>query len=343
MGEKGSSEGVTERNTDTEIAEALEIARSASGEREIDLETTGVRSSGEHARPLAPSEGVTARSADSEAVEVEAESSAEQGSEQDSEPEQAHDDRPAVDAATLKSRKAFARRQWRRRWLAWRYIIVGTLIIALLLGGIWAVYFSTWLQVKGTSAHGDMKMTSAKEVVDYAAVPVGEPLATADLGAVRVRVLNGLSMVRSVNVSREWPDKIRIDVTERTPVAVVSIGGRLRALDETGTVFWDYKKAPAGLPMVNTVTGTNSAALREAAAVASALPADLAKRVDHVEVTTVDSISLELHNDKRVVWGSSAQSDTKADVLVALMKAEPKVARYDVSVPGQPVTSKSVD
>jgi cell division protein FtsQ len=156
-------------------------------------------------------------------------------------------------------------------------------------------------------------------------------------------VLNGLPMVRSVNVSREWPDKIRVDVTERTPVAVVSIGGRLRALDETGTVFWDYKKAPAGLPKVNTVTGTNSDALREAAAVASALPADLAKRVDYVEVTTVDSISLELRSDKRVVWGSSAQSDTKADVLVALMKAEPDVARYDVSVPGQPVTSKSVD
>ena len=300
MGEKGS---------DTEIAEALEIAQSASGEREIDLgsEEAGAESSNE------------------------------------SEPEESQDEPAAVDPATLKSRKAFARRQWRRRWLAWRYLIVGTLVIALLLGGIWAVYFSTWLQVKGTSVHGSMKMTSAKEVVEFAAVPVGEPLATADLEAVQVRVLNGLPMVRSVNVSREWPDKIRVDVTERTPVAVVSIGGRLRALDETGTVFWDYKKAPSGLPMVNTVTGTNSDALREAAAVASALPASLAKRVDHVEVTTVDSISLELRNDKRVVWGSSAQSDTKADVLVALMKAEQDVARYDVSVPGQPVTSKSVD
>lgn len=308
MAEKGS--GVTARGAETEIAEALEIAQSASGEREIDL--------------------------GSEEARANVESSSEP------EPEEPQDEPAAVDPATLKSRKAFARRQWRRRWLAWRYLIVGTLVIALLLGGIWAVYFSTWLQVKGTSVHGTMKMTSTKEVVEFAAVPVGEPLATADLEAVQVRVLNGLPMVRSVNVSREWPDKIRVDVTERTPVAVVSIGGRLRALDETGTVFWDYKKAPSGLPMVNTVTGTNSDALREAAAVASALPASLAKRVDHVEVTTVDSISLELRNDKRVVWGSSAQSDTKADVLVALMKAEPDVARYDVSVPGQPVTSKSV-
>lgn len=320
MGDKGS---------ETEIAEALEIARSASGEREIDLET----------------EEATAGSSTGSSTEESTDESTEAAGGPDLDPDaevDSEEERPAVDAATLKSRRAFARRQWRRRWLAWRYLIVGTLVIALLLGGIWAVYFSTWLQVKGTSVHGTMKMTSAKAVAEFAAAPVGEPLATADLEAVQVRVLNGLPMVRSVNVSREWPDKIRVDVTERTPVEVVSIGGRLRALDETGTVFWDYEKAPRGLPMVNTVTGTNSDALREAAAVASALPADLAKRVDYVEVTTVDSISLELRNDKRVVWGSSAQSDTKADVLVALMKAEPDVARYDVSVPGQPVTSKSV-
>lgn len=316
MPEKGSDvEDVTARSADSDIAEALELAQSASGEHEIDLE------------------GVTAPSADSEEANAGSEPRSEAAPDTES---------PGVDATTLKSRKAFARRQWRRRWLAWRYLIVGTLVIALLLGGIWAVYFSTWLQVKGTSVHGTMKMTSAEEVVEFASAPVGEPLATADLEAVQVRVLNGLPMVRSVDVSREWPDKIRVDVTERTPVAVVSIGGGLRALDETGAVFWSYKKAPSGLPMVSTVTGTNSDALREAAAVASALPADLAKKVDHVEVTTVDSISLELRNDKRVVWGSSAQSDTKADVLVALMKAEPDVARYDVSVPGQPVTSKSV-
>ncbi|TQL69220.1 cell division protein FtsQ [Nocardioides albertanoniae] len=330
MGEKGPG---------VEIDEALEIARSASVERETAPDS----------EDAAPETGAAATSEPTPDPTSEDPTSEDPSSEPGPAPRTAprsdrtSAERAPVDAATLKSRKAFARRQWRRRWLAWRYIIVGTLIIALLLGGIWAVYFSTWLQVKGTVAHGDMKMTNAKEVVKYAGVPIGEPLATADLGAVQLRVLNGLPMVRSVNVSREWPDKIRVDVTERTPVAVVSIGGRLRALDETGTVFWDYKKAPRGLPMVNTVTGTNSSALREAAAVASALPADLAKRVDHVEVTTVDSISLEMNNDKRVVWGSSAQSDTKADVLVALMKAEPKVARYDVSVPGQPVTSKSTD
>lgn len=243
-----------------------------------------------------------------------------------------------VDAETLRSRKAFARRQWRRRWLAWRYVVVLLLVIVLLGAGIWAVYFSSWLQVKGPDVHGELKMTSARQVERYAAVPVGQPLATADLKAVRIRVLNGLAQVRSVDVSREWPDKVRIDVTERTPVAVVAVGGSLRALDENGAVFWHYAKPPAGLPMVTTVTGTHTDALREAARVVSALPGDLPMQVDHVEVRTVDSITLALHGGKQVVWGSSASSATKGKVLVALMKAKPDVRHYDVSVPGQPVT-----
>lgn len=246
--------------------------------------------------------------------------------------------RPEVDAETLRSRKAFARRQWRRRWLAWRYVVVLLLVVVLLVAGIWAVYFSSWLQVKGPDVHGELKMTSARQVERYAAVPVGQPLATADLKAVKIRVLNGLPQVRSVDVSREWPDKVRIDVTERTPVAVVAVGGSLRALDESGAVFWHYAKPPAGLPMVTTVTGTHTDALREAARVVSALPGDLPMQVDHVEVRTVDSITLALHGGKQVVWGSSASSATKGKVLVALMKAKPDVRHYDVSVPGQPVT-----
>ena len=79
---------------------------------------------------------------------------------------------------------------------------------------------------------------------------------------------------------------------------MVEIGGRLRGMDADGVVFRDYKKAPPGLPRVETSIGTTSDALKEAAKVISALPEDLTLIVDHVQVTTVDQISLVLKDGR---------------------------------------------
>ena len=73
-------------------------------------------------------------------------------------------------------------------------------------------------------------------------------------------------------MTRQWPHGILVSIEERVPIAVVEIGGRLRGMDADGVVFRDYNKAPPGLPRVETTIGTTSAALREAAAVISALP-----------------------------------------------------------------------
>ena len=247
---------------------------------------------------------------------------------------------PAEDAATARSRKRFARRQWRRRFLAWKWVIALLVVIVLLCVGIWAAYFSSWLEVKGVDVEGDHAMASPTLVKRFADVPIGKPLITADLDGVRLRILANLPVVRSVDVSREWPDKILIKVTERTPVAVVSIGGRLRALDDTGAVFWHYTSPPPGLPRVTSTAGTDSEALSEAAKVAASLPSVLNRRVDHVTVSTVDDISLQLRDGRTVVWGGSADSSIKARVLLALLKSNPSASKYDVSVPGQPVVTQ---
>ena len=62
-------------------------------------------------------------------------------------------------------------------------------------------------------------------------VPLGVPLATVDLAAIEARV-EGLAAVGVGEASRAWPDQVRIDVTEREAVAVVSWEGQWRGLDE---------------------------------------------------------------------------------------------------------------
>ncbi len=58
-------------------------------------------------------------------------------------------------AATIRSRKRFARRQWARRWLAWRRVVALLLLIALMVGAVWLFYFSDVLAVKDVEVHGD--------------------------------------------------------------------------------------------------------------------------------------------------------------------------------------------
>ena len=247
--------------------------------------------------------------------------------------------RPPADPATVRTRKRFARRQWRRRWVAWRSVLVIALVCLLVGGGVWAVWFSSWLAVDSVDVRG-ADTVSADDIRERADIATGEPLAQVDLAQAEARV-GSLAVVKTVDVRRQWPDRILVSIEERVAIAVVDIGGRLRGMDAEGVVFRDYKRPPPGLPRVETSIGTTSEALREAAAVISALPGSLTLIVDHVKVETVDQISLVLRDGRLVIWGSSADSATKAKVLEELLKTPAAV--YDVSVPSRPTTSGPPD
>ena len=239
---------------------------------------------------------------------------------------------PTGPVSTRRSRRAFARRVWARRWLTWRYVLAAVLVVTLTVGSVWLVYFSSYLSLRTADVVGTQHLTKS-EVLAAADLPLGDALARVDTAAIARRV-GALAYVRSADVTREWPDKVRISVTERTAVAVVDLGSSLRGLDAEGVVFSTYKKAPPGLPVVQVTGDPGQDALREAAKVIAALPAALTRRVDHLQVATVDQISLALSGGKTVVWGSADQSELKAEVIGPLLKQPGSV--YDVSAPGQP-------
>ena len=232
-----------------------------------------------------------------------------------------------------RTRRRFARRQWARRWLSLRYVLALLLVLALLGTSIHLVFFSTRLQVKRVEVVGNSLLSDGRlrEVAD---VPVGEQLALVDLGRADARV-GSLAEVESVDVTRTWPDAVRISVVERTAVAVVELAGRLRGLDADGVVFRDYETVPRQMPRVRPGSNAGTDALREAATVVSALPQDLVTRVDHVEVATVDQITLVMRDQRQVLWGSAEESELKAQVVDKLLAAQ-KAPYYDVSVPGNP-------
>ena len=232
-----------------------------------------------------------------------------------------------------RTRRRFARRQWARRWLSLRYVLAAVAVVALLVSSVWLVFFSATLQVQKVEVVGNDLLSDAR-VREMADLPMGEQLALVDLDRADARV-GSLAEVRSVDVTRAWPDGVRIEVVERTAVAVVDISGRLRGLDADGVVFREYRTAPKGMPRIRPGAAAGTDALKEAATVVSALPEDLAARVDHVEVATVDQITLVMRDQRRVMWGSAEESALKARVVDRLLAAQ-EASVYDVSVPGNP-------
>lgn len=231
------------------------------------------------------------------------------------------------------ARKRFARRQWARRWLAWRVVLAVVLVLSLVAGVTWLLFFSTVLAVKGVRVEG-AGILDPRDIRVQAAVPTDAPLATVDLEEIAARV-EQLAPVREADVSRAWPDQVRIDVTERVAVAVVERDGAVRGVDETGVVFRRYLSRPPSLPLLSGGPDTPTEALAASTRVVDALPTGLAERVDHVEVRTVDAIILQLRDGRSVMWGSAEESADKAKVLAVLL--DQKASGYDVSVPGRPV------
>lgn len=236
-------------------------------------------------------------------------------------------------AKERRTRRRFLRRQWARRWMSWRYVVAAVVLVGLVAGSVWLVFFSARMSVQHVVVRGNEVLTE-RRVRAVAQVPEGEQLATVDLARARARV-SALAEVESVDVTREWPDTVAISVVERTAVAVVRIGEAWRGLDASGVVFREYPRPPADLPQVRAPASAGEDALEEAATVVAQMPAELASRVDHVEVETIDRITLVLRGGRTVHWGSSEQSKVKAEVLLKLMEAHP-AAEYDVSVPSIP-------
>jgi cell division protein FtsQ len=212
-------------------------------------------------------------------------------------------------------------------------VLVVLLLVGLVAGVGWLVFASSTLAVRGVQVEGT-EVLAEREVRRVASVPTGEPLARVDLGAVAERVRN-LAPVLEVDVSRAWPDRVRIDVVEREAVAVVDQAGVLRGVDDQGVMFRRYPTRPPGMPLLRIASGTGADALAEAARVVELLPGDIAARVEYVSVSTVDTITLRLRSGQDVRWGSAEASAEKAEVLAVLLEQE--ASTYDVSVPGQPV------
>ncbi|HEX5594926.1 MAG TPA: FtsQ-type POTRA domain-containing protein [Micromonosporaceae bacterium] len=237
--------------------------------------------------------------------------------------------RASSDAVPASARRFMRRARRRRLRAALPWAVVGGV---LALAGL-----AAWM-VLGTGVFGlrhvrvvGAEILDAEQIRQAAAVAEGTPLARVDLAAVRNRV-GALAPVDRVEVSRDWPGTLVIEVVERTAVAAVPQEGRFVVVDGSGVAFRVLAERPGDLPLVRlTEPGPEDAATRGALAVLSALTPQLRERLVEMVVDGPAEIKLLLRGGRAVIWGDASQGETKARVATALLDSGGTT--IDVSAP----------
>jgi cell division protein FtsQ len=206
------------------------------------------------------------------------------------------------------------------------------IVLALLGGSLWTMYFSTVLVTKRVNVVGTSDLTAA-QVSLAAQVPLGVPLARQDLEAIAHRTTT-LPAIEAASVIRDWPSTITVAVVERRPVLAMRQPEGYLLVDKSGVAYQTQQRLPPKVVLA-VVNPGDRPLLTEMATVAAALPNKLRGSVDRMTASNRDSIALVMESGQTVAWGSSSDSELKAQIVTALLKREPK-SSIDVSSPHNP-------
>lgn len=210
-----------------------------------------------------------------------------------------------------------------------------TLVVVLLLGiGGWLVYFSSVfgvrdIQIKGTA------LVRSEQVEQIVGLGPDDALASVDLGAVASTIEQQLPPVKSASVSRSWPSTLVVTITERTPVATVTVDGAPWLIDATGTPYLavaDYPgELPTLLPLEVEDPSPKSLATREAVTVIAGLTDDVRELVALVSAPSAGQVTLQLTDGRLVIWGDSSRMKDKLTMLPGVL--EHAGSQFDISSP----------
>ena len=165
------------------------------------------------------------------------------------------------------------------------------------------------LRVEHITVRGNERLSKG-EVLAVLSGLRGESLLGSDLNQWRTRLLSS-PWVRDAALRRSLPSTVDVVVSERKPIGIGRIDGRLYLVDETGVLIDQYGPlyADLDLPIIDGLsTGSGSASADEArAALATRLigslksRAPIAQRLSQIDVTELHNASVILAGDPAIV------------------------------------------
>ena len=224
----------------------------------------------------------------------------------------------------------------RRRMLA-----IG--LVCLLLAGL----YQLWLRDSSLVAVHDVSVsgltTSDAEQVRAVLTTRAKSMTTLHVDREELeRAVSAYPVVRSLEVSSEFPNGLRIRVVEHHPVAIAVSGESEVAVAGDGTILRGLH-VEGRLPVVEvegSIAGKrlNGRPALRAAAVAGMAPAVLRRRIEEIEQTDDEGLVASLREGPELIFGDASQLRAKwAAAARVLADAKARGASYvDLRIPGRP-------
>jgi cell division protein FtsQ len=144
-----------------------------------------------------------------------------------------------------------------------------------------------WDTIERVEVRGTARLT-AEQVRAWAAVPRGVPLWSTDGDAIVGR-LEGRPWIRTVTVTKRFPDTVVIELTERRPAAVASTDRGKLLVDADGAIIGPTA-ADQGFPLILGASTSRPERLRIAARILAGF------READVSVSPIESVVINVSN-----------------------------------------------
>jgi len=253
---------------------------------------------------------------------------------------------PLTDKERTKARNARRPVSWYLTWSVLAIVIISILTGFILSLPIWQ---TGPVKIVGLNYLQESKMIST------AKVPQGENIFLIDIDEVKARFSN-VVQIKEIKIKRKLPSTIVIEIKERTPFAIVVIGGATSLVDEDGYIIAGkslnssiYKLDISKYPVIRGVNKKNLEKgmrldKKDRTFVRAALEM-LSKFIDisaiQIEVGDREDIVIYIEDILKVKIGAPSDIERKIKIIKAMRDSVQgkwtKISYIDVRVPDSPV------
>lgn len=207
-----------------------------------------------------------------------------------------------------------------------RIALIAAILVGV-IGGATALYRSQLFEIRTVDVIGAERLT-VDAIRSRAAVPQGATLLRFPSGEIKQRLLD-YAWIADAQVTRDFPNTLRIRVVERKPIAVVDTGETFWVVDSSGMVLGEQSlEETTTLPTIRDIPGldlkagraSTSEVLRNALDVLSGISAELRQKVRAVSAPSIDETMLLTTDNIEVVIGEAIDLAKKDAIVLTVMR-----------------------